>query len=338
MISFNMRAPKVTRFGLATALLAGLGVGATSAAAQDAPEPLLEQVRTVFDHPGLKVGFLIQAVMDPGLDGESASAGVAAARLRVLGRLDRGFDYLLQTNFAASPALLDARVGWSRSNAFHVSAGRFKAPFSRELLTYAGAIDFVNRSRVVDALSPNRQMGLQVGGAVGEHVLWTAGGFTGSRAPTVNESLQGVIRLEGAAMELGGGTLSTAAHVGVGRDAAMAGRAMPSSFWGLDGRWEADRLLLAFEVIGAEWNSVGEPESDASGHYATVGWMVGSASQLLARWDRYRAPSAVVADDQVVLGYNVWPTSAAEVQVNWLLPVNGSAAPHQLVVNFQVGL
>lgn len=335
----------VIRGILAAALVPGLlGVAATQAAAQDAPEPLIEQVRAVFGQPGMQVGFLLQAVVDPGLDGQKASTSVAAARLSVLGRLDHGFDYLLQTDFAASPALLDARVGWSKSNTFHVSVGRFKTPFSRELLTYAGSIDFVNLSRVVDALSPNRQMGLQMGGASGEHMLWSAGGFTGSRAPTVNESMLGVIRLEGTAMELGGGTLSAAAHVGVGRDAAIAGRAMPSSFlgdgvvWGLDGRWETDRLLLAFEVIGAEWDPVDEPESDAAGHYATVGRMVGSASQLLVRWDRYRAPAAVVADDQVVLGYNAWPTSAAGVQVNWLVPVNGSAAPHQLLVNFQVGL
>ncbi|MDA0329929.1 MAG: hypothetical protein O2958_13090 [Gemmatimonadetes bacterium] len=51
--------------------------------------------------------------------------------------------------------------------------------FSRELLTFALAIDFVNRSRVVDALAPGRQMGVQVGGRVGTGANWSIGTFSG---------------------------------------------------------------------------------------------------------------------------------------------------------------
>jgi hypothetical protein len=87
------------------------------------------------------------------------------------GSLDGDFDYFLQTNFAASPSILDARVGWTASEQFGVWAGRFKTPVSAELLTFAGSLDFVNRSRMVEALAPGRQMGVQFRGRMGSGAL-----------------------------------------------------------------------------------------------------------------------------------------------------------------------
>ncbi len=40
---------------------------------------------------------------------------IGAARLRVRGALDAGFDDDLQTDFVGGPRLLDARVGWALS-------------------------------------------------------------------------------------------------------------------------------------------------------------------------------------------------------------------------------
>ena len=78
-------------------------------------------------------------------------------------------------------------------------------------------------------------------------------------------------------------------------------------------------------------------EADADGLYVTVGWHVEANHQILARWDRYRAVAASEADDAIVSGYNVWPTSASEVQVNGIFPLRDSVMPYRLVVNFQIG-
>ncbi len=330
--------------GLTTAVLAIAAVVSSPAlaSAQEAGEPQAAGIRALLSQPELTLGLLLQAVVDPGIDDTPASAQVAAARLLLSGTLDGGFSYFLQTNFAGSPALLDGRVGWSRSPAFHVYAGRFKAPFSRELLTFAGSIDFVNRARVVEALAPNRQMGVQVGGAVGPWVRWAAGGFTGRSNSTPNESLAGVFRLEGAGIELAEGTLSLAAHAAVGRDGAVGAGAFGPGYvgdgvlLGLDGRAELGRLLLSGELIRADWDPTGGADVDADGLYLTAGWMLVPEHQALVRWDRYAAPGAL-ADDALILGYNIWPTAESEIQINWLIPVGDGAEPHRLLINFQLG-
>jgi hypothetical protein len=65
--------------------------------------------------------------------------------------------------------------------------------------------------------------------------------------------------------------------------------------------------------------------------------MVAENHQVLVRWDRYRSVVAGVPDDALVLGYNVWPTSASEVQVNAIVPMRDSGEPYRIVVNFQIG-
>jgi hypothetical protein len=57
----------------------------------------------------------------------------------------------------------------------------FKSPFSGEFLIGAGAIDFVNRSRVVGNLVPNRQIGVQISGWLKpEAVHYVSGAFNGN--------------------------------------------------------------------------------------------------------------------------------------------------------------
>ena len=322
-------------------LVAVLPASASAQTPED--EPVLAQVREVFSQPGLTLGFLLQAVVDVGLEEDPASAQVAAARIRVAGVLDGGFSYRLQTNHAASPSLLDAQVGWTHGPRFSVHAGRFKTPFSREFLTYAGAIDFVNRARAVSALAPNRQMGVQASGLLTERVAYAVGGFTGGSNTTPNEALVGVARVSGDGFAVGDGVLAVAAHLAVGRDGAIGTGVLGPGFvgdgvlWGGDARYEAGRLLLAGEYVHADWDPLGPAEPDAEGFYLTAGWMVAEARQALIRWDRYRAPVGE-ANDVILLGANVWPTEASEIQVNWGIPVDDGAGPHKLLVNFQIGI
>lgn len=308
------------------------------------PEPVLDDLRAVFQQPGLTVGALLQAVMDPGFDDQPARGQVAAARLRVSGDLDGGFRYDLQTNFAASPSLLDARVGWVHSDAFAIDAGRFKTPFSREFLTYAGSIDFVNRARVVSALAPNRQVGVRLSGRLDEHVSWAAGGFTGGSNNVPGEPLLGVFRIEGSGIDVGEeGVLALAGQVGFGQDGAVGAGAGGNAFrgdgvlLGIDARFTSGPLLLAAEYIRGDWETTLGAEGDADGLYATVGWHLQENHQVLARWDRFRSASVLDADDAIVLGYNVWPTGATEIQVNGVFPMRDSGLPYRLLVNFQIG-
>ena len=184
----SIRRPATFALFLATALLSSAPLQGQTL---DEPEPILDAVRAAFTQEGLTLGMLLQTVLDPAIDNSDAAAAsvqVAAMRVRLAGNLDGGFNYLIQTNFVGAPSILDARVGWDVSEQLGIWAGRFKTPFSRELLTYAGSIDLVNRSRVVDGLAPGRQMGVQLHGQAGPGTSWSIGGFTGPDNSPANES------------------------------------------------------------------------------------------------------------------------------------------------------
>ncbi|NNF13112.1 MAG: hypothetical protein HKN72_07810 [Gemmatimonadetes bacterium] len=330
-----------------TAMVLGfLVVGAPSPmAAQQDLEPVLDQVRQLFSSPGMSLGFLLQAVADPGIDDDPARVTVPNARLRLYGQLDKGFGYKLQTNHAGTATLLDAQVTWSPGSELTIAAGRFKAPFSREFLVYGGAIDFVNRSRVVSRLAPNRQMGVQLGGQLDQVISWTVGGFTGANNSTSDESLIGVVRLEGSGIEVGDGTLSVGANFAGGREDAIGSRQLGPAFtgdgvlYGADALFVSGPLMLAGEYIRGEWDpDVGVIDIESDGLYFTAGYMVQEMRQILIRWDRFEAPGAIEADDVLVFGFNAWPTSATEIQVNWQVPLKDSSELHKILVNFQVGI
>lgn len=327
---------------LATLLFSGV---ASPISAQQDPEPVLEQVRRLFNSEGLSLGFLLQAVADPGIDDDPARITVPNARLRVYGQLDKGFGYKLQTNHAGTATLLDAQVTWSPGSELTIAAGRFKAPFSREFLIYGGSIDFVNRSRVVSRLAPNRQMGVQAAGRINEIVSWTVGGFTGANNSTSDESLIGVVRLEGSGIEVGEGTLAVGANLAGGREDAIGARQLGPAFtgdgilYGADARFVSGPLMLAGEYIRGEWEpDVGVTDVESDGFYFTAGYMVQEMRQILLRWDRFEAPGAIEGDDVLVFGFNAWPTAATEIQVNWQVPLKDSSELHKVLVNFQVGL
>jgi hypothetical protein len=319
-------------------------VASPARAQTDPPEPILDQVQELLRQPGFRLGFLVQAVADPGLGDTPARMVVGQARIRIGGDLDGGFSYWLQTNHVGPNTLLDAIASWSPDARLMISAGRFKTPFSREFIEYAANIDFVNRSRVVVALAPNRQYGLRLSGDVGSIVTWTLGGFSGSTLGGGGEPLLGVARLEGSGISLGGGTLAVAGQFAGGRGEAIGRRPFDADFegdgvlFGVDGRYEVGALLLAGEYILGAFDPLDGEDVDSDGFFVTTGWMLTEKTQALLRWDRFRSPGADGDDDILVLGFNAWPTGASEVQANWVIPVAGSPVRHRILVSFQIGI
>jgi hypothetical protein len=318
------------------------------ALAQEREEPVFDDLMDFVTQPGFEVGALFQAVVDPSVDGndpQSASVSLGTARLLVGGIIDNGFRYFLQTDFAAAPSVLDARVGWVHDDRFGVWAGRFKTPFNQELLDYAGVIDFVNRSRVVSRLGPDRQYGVQVATRVGIATVHL-GGFTGPNAQPTNEDLIGVARVSVVPELEDEQRLRAGVSAAFGRDGAVGGRAIGAGYDGeatlfqADIRYERGPLLLAGEGMYASYRTAGGTEGSGHGWYTTAGWRASERTQLLLRWDRYTEPATSGnedADDNLVFGFNAWPTQASEIQVNYVAPIAGSAQPHKLVINFQVG-
>lgn len=321
-----------------------LGLPLTPAAAQR-DEPSLAELERTFKKPYLTVGLLVQALGDFQI--ERAAAGrngfsLGATRVSVSGELDAGFGYLLQTEFTGGPAVLDARVSWTYHRALTITAGRFKTPFSGEFLIGAARIDFVGRAQVVSALAPGRQVGVQVQTGIADAVSLSAGAFngTGALANDNNHLLYATRLAYGDPARLTGPSpagFAAGLHAAVSEDSDLVVPGVTTAFTGTrillggDVRLARGPLLLSGEVLYADLDTAGHPW----GLQATAGYMVAPAVQVLGRFDRFdpEAPSVNTA----LLGLNVWPTAASEIQVNYAIdPDDTDPAHHRLLVNFQV--
>jgi hypothetical protein len=335
-------------------LVAVIPAAAPLAAQQ--PEPLWEQLRRTFQQEALTVGALLQVVADAQLErtfpGRSGFS-IANARIRVQGRLDRGFEYLVRTEFSGAVSLLDARIGYRLTPDLALDAGLFKAPFSREFLTSAGNIDLVNRAQAVSALGPGRQIGVQARGTLAGRWEARAGTFNGNGiAPGGNDSgdLMFAGRLAWWPRGLPGrgatgGTAEVAVSVARSDDAAAPIGLLPLPFagqrlvYGADTRWRLGRALLAAEIVVAELDRRGpSPAVMPHGWHATAGYHVARRSQALVRWDALRGDGLAPDRDLLILGFNHWPTRATKLQVNWIVDADDTALDrHQALVNLQVG-
>ena len=155
-------------------------------------------------------------------EGTSDRLELRRARLSVSGDLLPKLSYAVQSEFAKKPYLLDATLSWRFSNALRVTAGQFKVPFSAESLVADNLNRPIARSRIVNAVVPGRDTGVQ--GRDGG--LQLSGALFGDKAP----------RIEYAAAVLRGQTLiySPNSHF-----PAVVARVIyhPRPQWALGGEW-----------------------------------------------------------------------------------------------------
>lgn len=320
-------------------------------------EPVLQEYRNHFKKEYFMVGALMQFVFDfqdersmPGNNGFS----VANARLKLSGEFDGGMGYFLQTKFDNSPALLDAYMSYRISNELTLRMGQFKTPVSAEYLTSASDIDFVNRSRVVSALVPGRQIGVQAGGELVENSFNYALSVSNGNGTGSNNNDNGDFlfagRLEvfpGFFGEAGAGGLELGLNAAFSRDGdadlaggELAGFSGDRTLVGFDARATYRRFLLAAEYIRAALEPDTGKEIAPDGFYVTGGYMVRNNLQLLARWERFDLDGLANQNkpsDWIVAGANFWPTGVTELQLNYIVDVDESdLSGNQLLVNAQV--
>lgn len=331
--------------------LCAMAVSSPLAAQSDEPE--FGRLVESFKKPYFSVGVLIQTVADfqiersePGGNGFT----LANARLNVGGELDGGFGYFLQANFAGSPTILDARLSYRPTRAVRLSVGQFKAPFSYEFLTSAASIDFVNRAQVVTTFAPNRQLGAEVAvGAASGPIGISAGVFNGNafRANgNDGNDLMYVMRVSGTPVRSRpdrNTQLRFGVNAAFSQDAAAAIPGLVTAFTGdrtllgADARFTSGPVLLSGEVLYGRLDPPIGTTLEPWGFHATAGYKFTPKTQGLVRWDRLDL-DFLGSRDLVIFGFNVWPTQATEMQVNYLFDTDqASFDNHQLLVNFQVG-
>lgn len=102
--------------------------------------------------------------------------GIRRARLDMKGAITDKWDYRMQLDFASSPKILDATIGFRTGDYLKITAGQFKVPFSMENLAASNKLESVDRSQVVEALVARtrdvigihngRDIGLQLSGSL----------------------------------------------------------------------------------------------------------------------------------------------------------------------------
>jgi len=126
---------------------------------------------------------------------EDSAILLRRARLIFQGTVAKNFDFYLQPEFgynnnfstitststsAYAPALQDAWIDYKYSPDFVVKAGKFKTPFDLENLQDSRYTDFVELG-LTGNLSPQRDLGLQVGGNLYyDWITYAAGVFNGA--------------------------------------------------------------------------------------------------------------------------------------------------------------
>jgi len=100
---------------------------------------------------------------------------IRRARLDLKGAITEKWDYRMQLDFASSPKILDATIGFRFGDYLRITAGQFKVPLSMENLTASNKLESVDRSQVVEALVARskdvignhngRDIGLQLSGS-----------------------------------------------------------------------------------------------------------------------------------------------------------------------------
>ncbi len=304
-----------------------------------AQEPLLVELRDRIKSDPISFGALFQFVGDfqaertfPGQDGFS----VANFRFIMSGRLDRGVDYLLVSNFGG---LLDARVGLSLHPSITLDAGRFKAPYSREFLTGGGDIDFVSRSQSVTALAPGRALGAALRGPLGSGFNYSVGMFNGGGGVSGNArgEYAGVARLGWTR-----GGIELAVNGAWNDDHRVVGELEDPTFATLRGLIGADlRITRGPLLVSAELDRGTDKlgtARDPWGGFVTAGYMVNPRHQVLMRLDHF--DTGRVGDRRILLigGWNYSPSSPTQVQINAVFPVDGFQEEPRLLVNLELAL
>lgn len=287
---------------------------------------------------------------DAGGDASDTEAGfrIRRARFGVRGRLDGGFGYRLQLELGDAPSLRDAYISYGRG-VLQADVGRFDVPFSFEELTSGSRLDFIERSRVVNAIAPSRSVGAAARvRLLGEALAVRAGVYNAvdDRLPlggtaSERDGLLGAVRVE-SDTDIGIARLSLGANAGyesagdVPEARGVGARVPARTFVGADARLRAGRFLLGVEALYDEsYVSFFDdplfpepPDPDRFGYHVTAGVDLDADDRVLVRVDHFELST------DLLLGVSRTFTRAAQAQANLILPDIGDP---RVVVNLQLG-
>lgn len=277
----------------------------------------------------LAMGAILQADGAVGTGPMTSGFDVPLARLRFQGKA-RSARFFIQTDILRSPAVVDARLRLPITQSVSITAGQYKAPFSREYLLSSASLPFLERSRVVNGLAPKRQVGVSMRASLAASRLHLEGGVfngNGTSGLNDNDALLYVGRLS-SSLPLAGGALRLGMGAGYSRDHSIT---LPLFGGGFTGRrlllgadvalqWQG--WMLAGEWLTASYDVTGGRAYRPSGYHVTTGYRLATRHQLLLRVDGFHPDglNSLSPGEHVLIGYNLFWTRALKFQANYEAP------------------
>lgn len=241
---------------------------------------------------GLAVGLAAQAPAPPKVtgylqprfeaNGDSALFKLRRGRLGAQGALTTWASYKAQVEVrsggagatAATVAATDLYVALTRG-AWSGTVGQFKTPFSRSFLTSSTVLELPERPLVVDALVPNRDIGVAAGWARPDRVTVQAGVFNG-------EGVNRAANPDKRFLYVGRVVVTPAPGVDLGGNAAGG---PDSTGWGIEASVQRRGWTLRAEYLTRHREAA---DDDAKGWYALGAYRLPRRPvQLVAQVEEY---------------------------------------------------
>jgi hypothetical protein len=344
------------RIRLLAIATASLALFATPSAAQTTDEPLLDLLAQNFRTRALRLGAYFQVLGDYQEERTLAEGQngftIPRARISLRGELDRKLAYTIEADLARSPALNDAVLRANLSSGFGVDMGQFKPPFSGERLQSTSTLEFINRSQIVTALAPSRNIGVQMRGALGTTGLrYAAGMFNGNGQRSLtndNEEFMYAGRVTLRVNPFDSSAPSSGIEIGVNgltsRDAAVSlGYGLGSTFsgertmFGADLRAEHGVVIVTAEYIGARLdNAVEDLVSKPHGYQASLTLKLSAANRVHGRWDSIQSDGLRTDRDLGILGWSHQISTPAKFMFNYVFPSAEGAKRHRVLTQMQL--
>lgn len=219
-------------------------------------------------------------------EGPGLTATLNRVRVGADGSVGEGFSYRVLVEYevpaganAAVVSLRDAYIRWTSRPGLSITAGQFKAPFSREFLTSISAIETADRSAVVDALAPKRDIGLMGEYSWRSTVTLSAGIFNG-------EGQNQPVNRDSTTMLVSRAAVRILPYLTIAANAARSGE--DSTRYGADLAAEYHGALVKIEYLGLKRETVSR---DDHGWFALAGYRVLPWVQLVVKREDFERPS-----------------------------------------------
>ncbi len=324
----------------------------TSVMAQE-ESSFMDELRDVFKNESLSVGALVQVQglydFDDQAPASSRSFSLPTARIKLSGKLDGGFNYVVHFDAADNPILLDATAGYSLNNALNVTAGAQKPGISAEFLKGPQNLDFVSRSQVVKALAENRDIGVRIHGRLDQGLGYSLGVFNGNNLQANdNDAFYYAGRFSYDAVFKDGTNLALGANGSYGEqdNESIAAGTIPSidgeyAIFGGDLRVENSGFIMSGEFLSAliDYNGSGDFDDTIMGYQVTGGFKFIEKAQFLVRWDSFQSEDIpALNSDELIIALNYMPTEQTKIRLNYIFPPEQAELEnHRIAMNFQIG-